>query len=480
MRCTPAPRARSGRARHATHRPTRSTAAWTALIALFAALACLAAAAPRVGAAPVSGDELWRKVYDDTGGWTDIAMALVLAPGGKGVYVTGSILPNGAKSDLALIKYKPSGGRAWLRTFDGAAHGNDEGLALACDRARNVYVGGYVDKSLGQDFLLVKYDTGGHRKWLRTYDGAAHGDDNILALAVDARGNVYAAGRSEGAGTNWDAALVKWTPTGRRAWVRRYNGAADFADEFGALVIDTARGRVYAAGVAAVDAQTKTWLLIRYSVAGTRVWTQTFGAPNTTSDSGSVALTPGGAVLQAGSGGQTAIHAADALLGKWTAAGAIVWSDGYSAASTDYFADLAVDRHGTIFTVGHTKTGLNNYDALVCRFTPAGTLDDFVTIGGDTYDDYFNAVACDGAGNVYATGTVGTALYDDDWVTVKFSNDLDALWQPCAREHDVDLSDRPWAIAVRGAGSANPGVYVTGKGSQSSFAWDWMTIKYKP
>ena len=393
--------------------------------------------------------------------------------------MTGNVLPpGGTKSDLGLIKYRPSGSRAWLRTYDGAAHGNDDGIALVCDRAGNVYVGGYVDRSTGQDFLLIKYDSSGHRKWVRTYDGAAHGDDRIAALAVDAKGSVYAAGRSDGSGSHWDAALVKWTAAGRRAWVRRYNGAGNDVDEFRTVTVDAVRERIYAGGVTDVNATTKGWLLARYSTAGRRAWAKVFSSPDRYADSSGLALTPGGAVLQAGSAGAGVSSKSDALLARYGAGGALAWSDGFSAASEDNFFDLAVDRHGAIFTVGKTWNPVSNWDALICRFTPGGTLGPWLTIGSITGDESFTDVACSAAGNVYATGTWDSAPYGYEYLTESFTNDLDVRWQKITREHDVDWSDIPADIAVRSG--TNAGVYVTGRGSQAASLWDWLTIKYKP
>jgi hypothetical protein len=463
---------------------TRRPVACAALLTLLAALACLIAGPPQANAAAhVSGDELWRKVFDGPDHAGDLANDLVLAPGGTAVYVTGSLMPDGAvKSDLAVIKYKVGGSRAWLRTYDGATHGNDEGDAVVCDRAGNVYVGGFTDTAThGSDFLLIKYDAAGHRKWVRTFNGGANGNDAIEALALDAKSNVYAAGSSVEIGINitTDATLVKWTPAGKRAWVRTYDGPANRQDAFHDLVIDKVRGRIYAAGVLGIDPTNPGWLLIRYSTAGTRAWAQTYSVADTANDCTSVALAPGGYVVQAGNAGQTAVHRFDALVTKWTPAGAVDWSEGYAGPDSDGFTDVAVDRQGTIFAVGSTMSALVNDDALVCRFTPDGTLDNFITIGGGTYSDRFTAVTCDAAGHVYAAGYVGTTLYNQDWVTAKLSNDLATVfWQPRAREHNVACDDVPAAIAVRTG--TNPGVYVTGRGSQTASTWDWLTIKYKP
>jgi hypothetical protein len=476
--------ARGRDSRDAAVRTARDPSARTALallVALIATLTVLVATAPRA-AAFVSGDELWRRAYDGTGHSGDLAYDLVLAPGGTAVYVTGSMMPSGAvKSDVAVIKYKAGGSRAWRRTYDGAAHGNDEGDAVVCDRSGNVYVGGFTDTAThGQDFLLIKYDAAGHRTWVRTFGGSANGDDAIKALALDAKGNVYAAGVSIPLSNNpsRDATLVKWTPTGRRAWVRAYDGPVGLDDEFRDLAIDTVRGRVYAAGVVGIDPTRPGWLLTRYSTAGTRAWAQTYSVANTANDCTSVALAPGGTVVQAGNAGQTAVHRYDALVKKWTPAGAVSWSASYPGADSDGFADVAVDRQGGVFAVGFTLSGLGNEDALICRVTPSGLMNSEITLGG-LGDDRFAAVACDAAGHVYATGYVGTTPYKRDWITAKLSNDLGTvLWQPRARENDVACDDMPAAIAVRTG--TNAGVYVTGRGSQTAATWDWLTIKYKP
>jgi hypothetical protein len=134
---------------------TRRTAACAALTALLAALTCLMVAPPPATAAHVSGDELWRAIYDGPTGFNDMADALVLAPGGAAVYVAGSVTPaDSVYSDVGLIKYRPGGSRVWLRTYDGAAHGNDDCAALVRDGAGNIYVGGFTQKAAtGEDYL---------------------------------------------------------------------------------------------------------------------------------------------------------------------------------------------------------------------------------------------------------------------------------------------------------------------------------------
>ena len=83
--------------------------------------------------------------------------------------------------------------------------------ALAVDAAGNVYVTGGSDGSgTGRDYATLKYDSDGNELWVARYDGPGSAIDNAQALALDAAGNVYVTGESWGSGTNLDYATVKY------------------------------------------------------------------------------------------------------------------------------------------------------------------------------------------------------------------------------------------------------------------------------
>ena len=453
-----------------------SSARLRASLCLVVVTACLAISASPAAAA-VSGDELWRRVYDGPGDDADAPRALAVAPGGTAIYVAGIVTPSGAvKSDVGVVKYTSGGRRVWARAYGGSAQASDQAFAVVCDAAGNVYVGGVVANA-GDQFLLIKYSPTGVRRWVRTWDGPGHGYDRVAALAVDADGNVYAAGMAYGGATSGtDAAMVKWTPNGKRAWAKVIVDAGN--DAFTCVAVDTRRGRVYAGGY---DGRSdgSNWLLTRFSLSGKGLWTSTVGDPQTYMGTNALALTPGGAVILAGySSGGTA-PTSDGRVGRWTAAGDYVWGSGYYGAAGDYDAvnDVTVDRDGNVTAVGRSTEVIGQTDAFVVSWKPDGSPRGSTFIGG-AFDDEFNAVACNAAGSIYATGRLGVAGGDADFVTVKLSPSLGVRWQKTKRVSDLSTLRQGVDIAVRGGD--RPGVYVTGTIATVAGGGDWLTVKYKP
>jgi hypothetical protein len=127
---------------------------------------------------------------------------------------------------------------AWVRRYDGPAHGEDMAEALAVDSMGNAYVAGAsaADTAyVNLDFVTIKYYPSGDTAWVRRADFG--GKDIPSGLGVDAQGNVYVTG------TNNDSRMVtvKYGPTGNRLWSEFFGsqgGASDLVlDSHGSIVV---------------------------------------------------------------------------------------------------------------------------------------------------------------------------------------------------------------------------------------------------
>jgi uncharacterized delta-60 repeat protein len=149
-----------------------------------------------------NGTQLWLARYNGPGNGTDFAFALALDGAGN-VYVTGqSFGGTGNSFDYGTVKYGPNGNQLWAARYNGPASGNDFAFGLAFDGTGNVCVtgGSYGGALTTNDIATVKYSTNGTQLWAARYDGSAHLDDIGRAIAVDSAGGVYVAGESAASG----------------------------------------------------------------------------------------------------------------------------------------------------------------------------------------------------------------------------------------------------------------------------------------
>jgi len=217
------------------------------------------------------GVQAWVARYNGPGNSTDGATAIAIDTSGN-IYVTGSSTGSETSSDYVTIKYTADGVEQWVARYNGPGNSADGATALAVDASDHVYVTG-TSESPGTyfDYATVKYTADGVQAWVARYNGPGNDWDEAKALVVDAAGNVYVTGRSEGLGTFSDYATIKYTADGVQAWVARYNGPGDDADEAAALAVD-ASGNVYVTGRSTGSDQSMDYATIKYTVEGVQEW----------------------------------------------------------------------------------------------------------------------------------------------------------------------------------------------------------------
>jgi uncharacterized delta-60 repeat protein len=226
------------------------------------------------------GARLWVSNYAVPGNHVDWVSGMAVDQGGD-VYIVGTTYRNGDIStrDMLTIKLGPDGRLKWAKRYDGPAHGADEGRAMAIDRDGNVYVtGSSASSGTASDFLTIKYTPAGKRLWVARLVGAGIDFDSANSIALDPKGNVFITGQATVSGTESDFATAKYSPAGKQRWVKYYNGPDNMSDWAEGLAVD-AKGNAYVIGTSNGATSILDCVTIKYSAKGQLLWQKRYNGP---------------------------------------------------------------------------------------------------------------------------------------------------------------------------------------------------------
>ena len=194
-----------------------------------------------------SGEEIWTIQYNGPGDDSDIPNDLIVDTAGN-VYVCGRSIGVGSEDDFTVVKYNSAGEEVWVTRFDGPGKADDEAVALKLDGSGNIYVTGYCEGiDSGADYVTLKLNSSGEILWIRSFNGSGNGDDSASAMAIDEKGHLYVTGVSAGFNTGDDYLTLKYDSGGNELWHSRVDGVVNTSDEATAIALDGS-GHVYVTG----------------------------------------------------------------------------------------------------------------------------------------------------------------------------------------------------------------------------------------
>jgi hypothetical protein len=360
------------------------------------------------------------------GGTVDDKANAVVVDAAGNAYLTGTVISdpfpgagatyqasNGGGTDVFVSKINPAGTAVLWSTFYGGA-GTDIGKGIAVDGAGNVYFTGSTTDGAtfpqsasfgtlaGTDAFVVSLTPAGTGRNYGVVFGGAGGEESGNGIIVDAAGKAYVTGYTDsvsfpftagaaqtafGAGGNNDAFVAKFSAAGAQVYATYLGGTG--VDVGNAVAIDLA-GNAYITG------QTTANLPVA-PVAPPAL--AAFKLTVTGSNDAFVAkLDPTGANWLY----VTYVGGSDQDMGTGIAVGAtdIVYITGWT-----FSADFPGSGYAT---VGQTTIGTAP-DAFVFKLHigNGGLTNDgvYATYLGGSGDDRAAAIAVDGAGNAYVTGT---------------------------------------------------------------------------
>ena len=417
------------------------------------------------------GDTVWVRTFQE-------GMALALAVDSSGnSYVTG--LHEGTplyNHEYVTIKYYPNGGTAWYRTYNGSGDTSDIGRAISVDGSGNVYVTGYSQGGgTGYDYATIKYNPNGDTAWLRRYNGPGNSTDLPWDIATDGSENVYVTGSSRGSGTYADYATIKYYPNGDTAWVRRYDGPADTTDVAYSVAVDSS-GYIYLTGRSIGSGTSSDYATIKYDLNGNELWVKRYNGPgNNWDEAWALALDSSGNAFVTGASDGSGTSSDYATI-KYYSNGDTAWVRRYNgpADTADIAYCIVADGSNNVYVTGYSWGSGTNYDYATIKYYPNGDtawVRRYNGLGNSDDEAFF--IDVDDSGNVYVTGWSYGSGTDYDYATIKYYPNGDIAW---VRRYNGPGNSGDWGYSIAVDGSGN--VYVTGWSYGSGTDYDYATIKY--
>lgn len=320
---------------------------------------------------------------------------------------------------------------------------------------------------IGGNIVLVKYDAAGTAQWAKTVTAGAL-SSQFYSVTVDSNNNIFAAGYIQGTGAyNFgggitatgtyafsNIVLVKYDSSGTAQWAKTVTAGSDTSVYFS--VAADSNGNIYAAGYIGLNgtydfnnSKTATSpysgasiVLVKYDSTGTAQWAKTISSGSASSIYQSVAVDSSGNVYAAGfiygtgtfnfGNGITAAGTytdMNIILVKYNSSGTPQWANTVTQGSNkSLFRSIYTDNNGSIYAAGIiagtgtyifgnnvSAAGAFNGDSniLLLKYDSSGTAQWAKTVSSGTNVSYFNSVAADSTGSIYAAGYIaGTGTFD--------------------------------------------------------------------
>ena len=283
----------------------------------------------------------------------------------------------GGSVSASLNKHDSAGVLEWSAPLTNL----ESAWGVAVDDLGNAYVSSYA----GNLIFLRKYDgQTGAVLWTRTIDtGGA--PTNSSSLSFDGLGNVYVVGYTYGALVGpsaglADAIVAKFDTEGNLQWARQF-GTAGYDVAFNIAADEL--GNVYVAGglyksVEALNTGNQDLFFTKLDSSGALQWTRQLGT--TANDWGSGLQTDGfGNVYFMGATdgalGGAHLGGSDIVIGKYSAAGDLLWLQQYGTSGDEGGSGLTADSFGNLY-VGTRTSGAwggpnaGGLDAVVLKLSP--------------------------------------------------------------------------------------------------------------
>ena len=401
--------------------------------------------------------------YCQVTGWHDTAQ-LRTVNFGLSTLTSGVTISNSQSIETCSIIASVYGGQ-----------NNDMFLSVATDASGNIFAAGYTN-SEGTNIptdchcLIVKFKPNMIIEGRKTYGGS--GADSFNAIAVDAAGNVFAAGDTASEGTGTDCLVVKFD-TNLNVLDKQHYGGTGF-DEFLGICVDKSNNVTCVGSTSSEGAGAQSALIIKFDNNLNMITRKIYYGAAGVTQFQAVTSDVTGNIIAAGYTTSEGSGGADALVVKFDSNLNIITRKVYGGADVDGFYGVATDSSSNVICVGNTYsegTGFPTYcDALVVKFDINLNISARMRFGG-IKNDVFQSVVVDQTGDMVFVGYTASESVATNCLVVKTDNNLNILSQKYYGGTAIDSFN---AVAVDPSGNY---IFAGGTSSSGSGGLDGLVLK---
>jgi hypothetical protein len=220
------------------------------------------------------GTQQWVDIYNGAGSANDVGVDIV-NDGAGNTYVVGTsdtMYMSAPNNDIVLLKYNNAGTRVWRRVYASPTYSYDIARAMCLDRNGNILICGYGGlANQGNNYYTLKYSPAGVNLWTQFYNYSTNTYEQPWDIIADSLGNVIVTGQgiTNASAPFNDYVTVKYSSGGAFQWASRYNGPGNTHDyAFGVALDDSLN--IYVTGISKGTSSTLNDIAtVKYDAAGT-------------------------------------------------------------------------------------------------------------------------------------------------------------------------------------------------------------------
>lgn len=381
--------------------------------------------------------QVWMKTYNNPAGTGfDYTEKSVIDPDGN-IYAVGTTRTQTTSDDILLLKYNSAGTLLWSKTYNYSYNGIEQPNDIYLDNQGNIYVAGTSTRGPGgyYDGLLLKFNSNGSLLWVKRMNKTNFADRRASAEGIAYFGALYI-GVTFTYDDKSECGIVKYNSNGDSLSYYSLGILNHYSYRLTKIISDNSTNLYTVTTGDLLPNEEQDFIVKKISVNGniSQLWSKTYtGASHKDDHVYDMKIGPDGNVFVTGST-EVNNQGSNVLLIKYGRDdGAILFQKTYNNAvanGLDYGKKILFDAGANIIVIGSTEELTSDYNPLVMKYSPAGTL-----LWSKSYNhpgdraEYINDAVLDNAGNIYTTGTTTNyGLQVSEVLTLKFSASGDIDW----------------------------------------------------